>query len=190
MIDKVCEDNGIKILETPVGFKWFVEPMSDGDIFFGGEESAGASFLRKDRGVWSTDKDGIIMNLLSVEMLAKNGYDAGISYEKLTQKFANPIYARLDAVASYEQKEILKNLSPDDIKTTSLANETIEKIITVADNGAKIGGLKVVAKNGWFAIRPSGTEDVYKIYAESFIDENHLQTIQKEAKEIVDTLFS
>jgi phosphoglucomutase len=190
MIDKVCEDNGIKILETPVGFKWFVEPMSDGDIFFGGEESAGASFLRKDRGVWSTDKDGIIMNLLSAEMLAKNGYDAGISYEKLTQKFANPIYARLDAVASYEQKEILKNLSPDDIKTTSLANETIEKIITVADNGAKIGGLKVVAKNGWFAIRPSGTEDVYKIYAESFIDENHLQTIQKEAKEIVDTLFS
>ena len=190
MIDRVCAHNGIKVLETPVGFKWFVEPMNDGEIFFGGEESAGASFLRKDRGLWSTDKDGIIMTLLSAEMLAKNGYDAGVSYEKLTQKFGNPIYARLDAVASYEQKEILKNLSPSDIKSTTLAGETIEKIITVADNGAKIGGLKVVAKNGWFAIRPSGTEDVYKIYAESFIDENHLQTIQKEAKEIVDTLFA
>jgi len=189
MIDRVCEDNGIKVLETPVGFKWFVEPMSDGDIFFGGEESAGASFLRKDKGLWSTDKDGIIMTLLSVEMLAKNGYDAGISYDKLTQKFGNPIYARVDAPATYEQKEILKNLSSDDITSKTLAGEKIEKIITVADNGAKIGGLKVVAKNGWFAIRPSGTEDVYKIYAESFIDNTHLQQIQIEAKEIVSSLF-
>ena len=189
MIDRVCADNGINVLETPVGFKWFVEPMSDGEIFFGGEESAGASFLRYDRGLWSTDKDGIIMTLLSAEMLARNGYDAGVSYEKLTQKFGNPIYARLDAPATHQQKEILKNLSPNDITSTTLAGETIEKIITVADNGAKIGGLKVVAKNGWFAIRPSGTEDVYKIYAESFIDEQHLNTIQQEAKKIVDSLF-
>ncbi|WP_295420523.1 phosphoglucomutase (alpha-D-glucose-1,6-bisphosphate-dependent) [Sulfurovum sp.] len=190
MIDRVCADNGIEVLETPVGFKWFVEPMSEGEIFFGGEESAGASFLRKDRKLWSTDKDGIIMTLLSVEILAKTGLDAGEYYEKLTQKFGNPVYARIDAPASREQKEILKNLTPDDIRSTMLAGEPIEKIITVADNGAKIGGLKVVSKNGWFAIRPSGTEDVYKIYAESFIDEKHLKTIQEEAKEIVNSLFS
>jgi len=190
MIERVCKYNGIKVFETPVGFKWFVEPMNNKEIFFGGEESAGASFLRKDKGLWSTDKDGIIMTLLSVEMLARNGYDAGISYEKLTQQFGSPLYARVDAVATHQQKEILKNLSPDDIKSKTLAGEKIEKIITVADNGAKIGGLKVVAKNGWFAIRPSGTENVYKIYAESFIDEKHLKTIQKEAKEIVDSLFS
>jgi phosphoglucomutase len=189
MIDRVCADNGIKILETPVGFKWFVEPMSEGAIFFGGEESAGASFLRKNKGLWSTDKDGIIMTLLSAEILAKTGMDAGEYYKKLTQKFGNPIYARLDAPATYEQKEILKNLSPDDIKSTTLAGETIEKIITVADNGAKIGGLKVVTKNGWFAIRPSGTEDVYKIYAESFIDAAHLSAIQEEAKEIVASIM-
>ena len=189
MIDRVCEENGIKVLETPVGFKWFVEPMSDGEIFFGGEESAGASFLRKDRGLWSTDKDGIIMTLLSAEILAKTGLDAGEYYEKLTQKFGDPLYARIDAPATYEQKEILKNLTPDDIRSTTLAGEKIEKIITVADNGAKIGGLKVVAKNGWFALRPSGTEDVYKIYAESFIDEAHLKRIQTEAQEIVNALF-
>jgi phosphoglucomutase len=190
MIDRVCNDNNINILETPVGFKWFVEPMSEGEIFFGGEESAGASFLRKDRGLWSTDKDGIIMTLLSAEILAKTGLDAGEYYEELTKKFGAPVYARIDAPASYEQKEILKNLVPEDIKSNTLAGETIEKIITVADNGAKIGGLKVVAKNGWFAIRPSGTEDVYKIYAESFIDEDHLAIIQEEAKEIVNSLFN
>jgi len=189
MIDRVSQDNSIKVLETPVGFKWFVEPMAKGEIFFGGEESAGASFLRFDKGLWSTDKDGIIMTLLSVEILAREGYDAGVYYEKLTQKFGSPIYARVDAPATHEQKERLKNLSSDDIKSKILAGESIEKIITTADNGAKIGGLKVVAKNGWFAIRPSGTEDVYKIYAESFIDNTHLQTIQKEAKEIVSSLF-
>jgi len=189
MIDRVCEDNGIEVLETPVGFKWFVEPMSDGKIFFGGEESAGASFLRKDRGLWSTDKDGIIMTLLSAEILAKTGLDAGEYYATLTQKFGDPLYARIDAPATYEQKEILKNLTPEDIRSTTLAGEEIEKIITVADNGAKIGGLKVVAQNGWFALRPSGTEDVYKIYAESFIDEAHLKRIQTEAQEIVNALF-
>jgi len=190
MIDRVAKDNGIEIIETPVGFKWFVEPLIDNQIFFGGEESAGASFLCKDKKVWTTDKDGIIMNLLSVEILAKTGLDAGEYYQELTKKFGNPIYARVDAPANYEQKAILKNLTPDNIKTTTLAGEEIEKIITVADNGAKIGGLKVVTKNGWFAIRPSGTEDVYKIYAESFIDERHLLAIQNEAKEIVDGLFS
>lgn len=189
MIDRVCADNGIKVIETPVGFKWFVEPMMDKEIFFGGEESAGASFLRKDRNVWSTDKDGVIMALLSAEILARTGIDPGEYYDNLTKKFGNPIYARIDAPATYEQKQILKNLSPDDIKTATLAGEKIEKIITTADNGAKIGGLKVVAKNGWFAIRPSGTEDVYKIYAESFIDDSHLRSIQKEAQEIVNSLF-
>ena len=190
MIDRVCADNGIEVLETPVGFKWFVNPMSEGQIFFGGEESAGASFLRKDKGLWSTDKDGMIMTLLSVEILACTGMDAGEYYEKLTEKFGNPIYARLDAPANYAQKEILKNLSPEDISSTTLAGEEIERIITVADNGAKIGGLKVVAKNGWFAIRPSGTEDVYKIYAESFKDQAHLTQIQDEAQAIVTALFA
>jgi len=189
MIDRVAKDNNIEVLETPVGFKWFVDPLIDNQIFFGGEESAGASFLRKNRGVWTTDKDGIIMNLLSAEILAKTGMDAGEYYNQLTQKFGNPIYARVDAPADYKQKEILKNLTPNNITTTTLAGEKIEKIITVADNGAKIGGLKVVTDNGWFAIRPSGTEDVYKIYAESFIDKKHLQLIQHEAQEIVDNLF-
>ena len=190
MIDRVCADNGIEVLETPVGFKWFVNPMSEGQIFFGGEESAGASFLRKDKGLWSTDKDGIIMTLLSAEILARTGMDAGEYYATLTAKHGNPIYARLDAPANYEQKAILKNLSPEDITSTTLAGETIERIITVADNGAKIGGLKVVAPNGWFALRPSGTEDVYKIYAESFKDEAHLKAIQDEAQEIVNRLFA
>lgn len=189
MIDRVCQSNGIKVYETPVGFKWFVQPMIDKEIFFGGEESAGASFLRKDKNVWSTDKDGIIMTLLSAEILAKTGIDPGEYYENLTKKFGNPIYARIDAPANFEQKKILKNLSPNDIKTTMLAGEKIEKILTSADNGAKIGGLKVVSQNGWFAIRPSGTEDVYKIYAESFIDETHLRSIQQEAQEIVKSLF-
>jgi len=189
MIDRVCKDNGIEVLETPVGFKWFVNPMSEGKIFFGGEESAGASFLRKDKGLWSTDKDGIIMTLLSVEILARTGMDAGEYYAQLTAKHGSPIYARLDAVANHAQKEILKNLTPDDIASDTLAGEKIERILTIADNGAKIGGLKVVAANGWFALRPSGTEDVYKIYAESFKDEAHLKAIQDEAQEIVNTLF-
>ncbi len=189
MIDRVCQDNNIEVIETPVGFKWFVNPLIEGEIFFGGEESAGASFLQKDRTPWTTDKDGIIMNLLSVEILAKTGMDAGEYYQELTKKFGNPIYARIDAPANYEQKEILKNLTPQNITNTTLAGEEIEKIITVADNGAKIGGLKVVTQNGWFAIRPSGTEDVYKIYAESFIDQEHLSAIQNEAQEIVNGLF-
>jgi len=189
MIDRVAKENGVEIIETPVGFKWFVEPLIDSKIFFAGEESAGATFLRKNGKVWTTDKDGIIMNLLSVEILAKLGIDVGEYYKELTQKFGNPIYERIDAPATYQQKELLKNLTPKEIKAKTLAGEEIEKIITVADNGAKIGGLKVVTKNGWFAIRPSGTEDVYKIYSESFISKEHLKSIQNEAQEIVNRLF-
>jgi phosphoglucomutase len=185
MIDRVCKDNSIDVLETPVGFKWFVDPMCNKEIFFGGEESAGASFLRKNRDLWSTDKDGIIMTLLSAEILATMKYDAGVYYDKLTEKFGNPIYARVDAPASKELRERLKNLSKEDVKVNTLAGEEIEDILTVASNNAKIGGLKVVTKNGWFAIRPSGTEDIYKIYAESFKGEDHLKMIQKEAQEIV-----
>lgn len=189
MIDRVAVDNGIKVFETPVGFKWFVAPLINAEVFFGGEESAGASFLRKDGKVWSTDKDGMILALLSAEILAKTGKDPGEHYIEMTKKFGAPIYARMDAVANYEQKKILKNLSPSDIKTDMLAGEKIENILTKADNGASIGGLKIVSKNGWFAVRPSGTEDVYKIYAESFIGEDHLKTIQKEAQEIVNSVM-
>ncbi len=190
MIDKVCEDNGVKVLQTPVGFKWFVRPMSKKEIFFGGEESAGASYLRKNKELWSTDKDGIIMTLLSVEILAKTGLDPALYYENLTKKFGNPIYARIDAPATHKQKEILKNLSVDDIYQTTLAGEEIQKIMTTADNDAKIGGLKIVTKNGWVALRPSGTEEIYKIYAESFIDKEHLTLLQKETQEIVRILFN
>ncbi len=189
MIDRVASDNSKEVLETPVGFKWFVKPLVDGKVFFGGEESAGASFLRFDRAVWSTDKDGIILNLLSAEILATTKMDAGEYYDTLTEKHGNPIYARIDAPANSEQKTKLKNLTPEDIKADTLAGEKIESILTTASNGAKIGGLKINTQNGWCALRPSGTEDVYKIYAESFISEDHLKTIQSEAQEIVKGLF-
>jgi phosphoglucomutase len=190
MIDRVAESLDREVIEVPVGFKWFVDGLNNGSIFFGGEESAGASFLRKDGTVWSTDKDGIIMTLLSAEILATTGRDAGIHYQELTQKFGSPIYDRLDAPASQKQRDMLKKLTPQDVKETILAGEEIEAILTNASgNGASIGGLKVVAKNGWFALRPSGTEPIYKIYAESFIDESHLRQIQKEAQEMVAKLF-
>ena len=189
MIDRVARENNKKVLETPVGFKWFVKPLSDGEVFFGGEESAGASFLRFDKGLWSTDKDGIILNLLSAEILAKTKKDPGEYYDDLVSKHGNPIYARIDAPANNEQKSILKNLIPEDIKADTLAGEKIESILTTASNGAKIGGLKINTKNGWCALRPSGTEDVYKIYAESFVDDSHLKFIQSEAQEIVKSLF-
>ncbi len=190
MIDRVAGALHKKVIEVPVGFKWFVEGLVDGSIIFGGEESAGASFLRKDGSVWSTDKDGIIMTLLSAEILAVTGKDPGVHYQELTQKFGAPIYARIDAPADSEQRSILKKLSPEDVKEKVLAGEPIEAILTNAPgNGAAIGGLKVVAKNGWFALRPSGTEPIYKIYAESFIDETHLKQIQKEAQEMVSKLF-
>jgi phosphoglucomutase len=190
MIDRVAQALDKKVIEVPVGFKWFVNGLVEGSIFFGGEESAGASFLRKDGTVWSTDKDGMIMTLLSAEILATTGRDPGEHYKELTQKFGAPIYARIDAPADAQQRNILKKLSPEDVKEEVLAGEPIEAILTNAPgNGAAIGGLKVVAKNGWFALRPSGTEPIYKIYAESFIDEDHLKQIQNEAQAMVAKLF-
>lgn len=190
MIDRVAAALDKKVIEVPVGFKWFVEGLTQGNIFFGGEESAGASFLRKDGTVWSTDKDGIILTLLAAEILAVTGKDPGTHYQELTEKFGAPIYARIDAPANDAQKKILKNLSPKDVKENMLAGEPIDAILTNAPgNDAKIGGLKIVAKNGWFALRPSGTEAIYKIYAESFIDEDHLKKIQEEAQAMVSKLF-
>ena len=190
MIDRVAESLNKKVVEVPVGFKWFVDGLIRGELFFAGEESAGASFLRKDGTVWSTDKDGIIMTLLSAEILATTGRDPGEHYQELTQKFGEPIYARIDAPANQEQKNILKKLSPQDVKENMLAGEEIEAILTEASgNNAPIGGLKIVAENGWFALRPSGTEAIYKIYAESFINEEHLKQIQSEAQAMVNKLF-
>lgn len=190
MIDRVADSLGKKVIEVPVGFKWFVDDLRKEKIFFGGEESAGASFLRKDGSVWSTDKDGIILTLLAAEILAVSKKDPGEHYQELTEKFGAPIYARIDAPADADQRAILKKLSPEAVKAQILAGEPIEAILTRASgNGASIGGLKVVAKNGWFALRPSGTEAIYKIYAESFIDEKHLKQIQEEAQTIVSQLF-
>jgi phosphoglucomutase len=190
MIDRVAGALDKQVVEVPVGFKWFVDGLVEGSIFFGGEESAGASFLRKDGSVWSTDKDGMILTLLAAEILAVTGKDPGEHYGELTQQFGAPVYARIDAPADEAQRTKLKKLVPEDIKADTLAGEPIEAILTNAPgNNAPIGGLKVVAKNGWFALRPSGTEPIYKIYAESFIDEAHLKTIQLEAQQIVNDLF-
>ena len=190
MIDRVADSLGKKVIEVPVGFKWFVDGLMEGKIFFAGEESAGASFLRKDGTAWSTDKDGMILTLLSAEILAKTGRDPGEHYRELTEKFGAPIYARIDAPADAKQRTILKKLSPEDVKEEVLAGEPIEAILTNAPgNDAAIGGLKIVSKNGWFALRPSGTEPIYKIYAESFIDEVHLKEIQDEAQAMVSKLF-
>jgi phosphoglucomutase len=190
MIDRVAESLDRKVIEVPVGFKWFVEGLTEGKIFFGGEESAGASFLRHDGTVWSTDKDGIILTLLAAEILAVTKRDPGEHYHELTQKFGAPLYTRIDAPADATQRSILKNLSPEDVKENTLAGEPIEAILTKAPgNGASIGGLKIVTKNGWFALRPSGTEPIYKIYAESFISREHLETIVSEAQMMVSKLF-
>ncbi len=186
MIDKVANSLKREVVEVPVGFKWFVDGLLNREIGFGGEESAGASFLRKDASVWSTDKDGIILNLLAVEIFAKTNKDPFMIYKDLEKEFGVSYYERIDAPATVEQKKRLKNLSQKDIKTDTLAGEKILHIFTKASgNNQPIGGVKVVAKNGWFAARPSGTEDIYKIYAESFISKEHLQLIEKEAKEIV-----
>jgi phosphoglucomutase len=186
MIDRIAEDSGRTLNEVPVGFKWFVDGLLNGSLGFGGEESAGASFLRQDGTVWTTDKDGIILNLLAAEITARTGRDPGQHYRDLTDRFGAPVYERIDAPASPEEKAILKELSPDQVTATELAGEAITARLTEAPgNGAAIGGLKVVSRNGWFAARPSGTEDIYKIYAESFIDGDHLQNIQTEAREIV-----
>jgi phosphoglucomutase len=191
MIDRVAADLQLPLVEVPVGFKWFVDGLLDGSLGFGGEESAGASFLRLDGGPWSTDKDGIIMGLLSAEILAKTQKDPGEHYRELTERFGAPIYERIDAPATPEQKAILSKLSPEQVKAHELAGEPIEAMLTKAPgNGAPVGGLKVVTKNGWFAARPSGTENVYKIYAESFNGEEHLRRIQKEAQELISQTFA
>ncbi|MDM8538929.1 phosphoglucomutase (alpha-D-glucose-1,6-bisphosphate-dependent) [Desulfobacterales bacterium HSG17] len=187
MIDRVAKHLGKKVSEVPVGFKWFVQGLLDGSSGFGGEESAGASFLRKDGRVWTTDKDGIIMNLLAAEIIAVTGKDPGEHYKNLTKQFGSPVYERLQAPANPEQKAVLKKLSPQQVTADTLAGEPIlEKLTYAPGNKASIGGLKVVTENGWFAARPSGTEDIYKIYTESFKGENHLKQIQEQAIAIVD----
>ncbi len=186
MIDRVAEKLGRDLQEVPVGFKWFVNGLLDGSYGFGGEESAGASFLRKDGTVWTTDKDGIILCLLACEILAVTGKDPGEHYQDLVAQFGNPVYDRVDAPATREEKAKLAALSPEQVTAEMLAGEPITAKLTHAPaNGAAIGGLKVCTENGWFAARPSGTEDIYKIYAESFKGEEHLRMIQAEAKEIV-----
>ncbi len=186
MIDRVAASLGKELCETPVGFKWFVDGLFDGSFGFGGEESAGASFLRLDGSVWSTDKDGIIMDLLSVEITAVTGKDPSEHYKELESRFGSPIYERIDAAATLEERNKIKKLSPESVKAATLAGETIvAKLTKASGNQASIGGLKVVAENGWFAARPSGTEDIYKIYAERFKSREHLDEILKEAKEIV-----
>jgi phosphoglucomutase len=187
MIDRVVHQLGRQLCEVPVGFKWFVPGLFDGSCCFGGEESAGASFLRHDGSVWTTDKDGPIMNLLAAEITARTGMDPGEHYRELTAEFGTPYYTRLDAPATLEQKARLAQLSPEAVKASTLAGEPITARLTRAPgNNAPIGGLKVVAASGWFAARPSGTEHIYKIYAESFQDQTHLDAIVAEAQQIVD----
>jgi phosphoglucomutase len=186
MIDRVVGKLGRSLCEVPVGFKWFVPGLFDGSLCFGGEESAGASFLRKDGTVWTTDKDGPIMDLLAAEITARTGKDPGQLYQELTTEFGTPYYTRIDAPATPEQKARLQKLSPEAVATNVLAGEQIRaKLTSAPGNGAPIGGLKVVTDTGWFAARPSGTENIYKIYAESFKDESHLDAIVREAQEIV-----
>ena len=186
MIDRVVAALGRSLSEVPVGFKWFVQGLFDGSFCFGGEESAGASFLRRDGRVWTTDKDGLILNLLAAEMTARTGKDPGEHYRELTAQFGAPQYTRIDAKATPEQKARLGKLAPADVTATKLADDEITARLTKAPgNDASISGLKVVTANGWFAARPSGTEDIYKIYAESFRDEQHLQAIVSEAQQIV-----
>ena len=190
MIDRVAKDLRRRLAEVPVGFKWFVQGLLDGSFGFGGEESAGASFLRKDGSVWTTDKDGILLNLLAAEITATTGQDPGECYQSLTRQFGAPVYERIDAPATAEQKAALKGMSESDLDASELAGEPIQQVLTKApDNDAAIGGLKVTTENGWFAARPSGTEDVYKIYAESFVGREHLALIQKEAKELIGRVF-
>jgi phosphoglucomutase len=186
MLDRVTADLGRRLLEVPVGFKWFVSGLVDGSLGFGGEESAGASFLRRDGTVWTTDKDGIIACLLAAEMTARSGRDPGVAYGELTERFGAPVYRRIDAAATPAQKAVLERLSPSQVSATELAGEAVTDVLTTAPgNGAPIGGLKVMTEHGWFAARPSGTEDVYKIYAESFLGDAHLERIIEEAQGVV-----
>jgi phosphoglucomutase len=190
LIDRVAEHLGRKLSEVPVGFKWFVDGLLDGSCGFGGEESAGASFLRTDGTVWTTDKDGLIMGLLAAEITAKTGRDPGQHYAELAARFGSPLYERIDVAASAAQKAVLEKLSPEQVGVSELAGETITATFTAAPgNGMPIGGLKVVTRDGWFAARPSGTENIYKVYTESFKDRTHLARIQEEAKAIIDSVF-
>jgi phosphoglucomutase len=187
MIDRVTAKLGRTLYEVPVGFKWFVDGLLDGSLGFGGEESAGASFVRLDGSVWTTDKDGIVPALLAAEITARIGRDPGELYRELTRELGEPAYDRVEAPATSDQRKLLANLSPEQLKLTELAGEPIQAVLTHAPgNGAPIGGLKAIAASGWFAARPSGTENIYKIYAESFQGEDHLQAILKEAQTIVD----
>jgi phosphoglucomutase len=190
IIDRVVAKLGRKLVEVPVGFKWFVDGLIGGSLGFAGEESAGASFLRRDGRVWTTDKDGIILGLLAAEITAQTKRDPSEAYDDIASELGRPYYERIDAPATPVQKELLRMLSPDQIGITELAGEPIRARLTVApDNGLPLGGIKVIAESGWFAARPSGTEDVYKIYAESFRNEDHLRRIQLEAKDAVARLF-
>jgi len=191
MIDRVVQKLGRKLSEVPVGFKWFAPGLFDGSCCFGGEESAGASFLRFDGSAWTTDKDGPIMDLLAAEITARTGKDPGEHYRELTAEFGKPYYTRIDAPATPEQKTKLEGLSPDSIKESSLAGEPITDRLTRAPgNNAPIGGIKVTTAHGWFAARPSGTENEYKIYAESFQNEAHLNAILAEAQAIVNNAMN
>ncbi|MET9508644.1 phosphoglucomutase (alpha-D-glucose-1,6-bisphosphate-dependent) [Streptomyces flavidovirens] len=186
MIDRVAADLGRELVEVPVGFKWFVDGLAGGSLGFGGEESAGASFLRRDGSVWTTDKDGIILALLASEILAATGKSPSEHYAALTARFGEPAYARVDAPATREEKAVLARLSPEQITADALAGEPVTAVLTEAPgNGAPIGGIKVTTENAWFAARPSGTEDVYKVYAESFLGPDHLARVQEEAKAVV-----
>jgi phosphoglucomutase len=191
MIDRVVHQLDRQLCEVPVGFKWFVPGLFDGSCCFGGEESAGASFLRHDGTVWTTDKDGPIMNLLAAEITARTDKDPGEHYRELTAQFGTPYYTRIDAPATPTQKARLQKLSPEAVTASQLAGEPITARLTQAPgNNAPIGGLKIVATSGWFAARPSGTEHIYKIYAESFKDEKHLEAIVAEAQQIVDNALT
>jgi phosphoglucomutase len=191
MIDRVADALGRRLWEVPVGFKWFVPGLIDGSVAFGGEESAGASFLRKDGTVWTTDKDGILLALLASEILAVTGKTPSQLYTELTERFGEPAYQRVDAVATKAQKAALGKLSGSDVVATELAGDPVTARLTKAPgNGAAVGGLKVVTDRAWFAARPSGTEDVYKIYAESFAGVDHLKQVQAEAKDIVDAALA
>jgi phosphoglucomutase len=191
LIDRVAHKLQRPLLEVPVGFKWFVDGLLDGSLGFGGEESAGASCLRRDGSVWTTDKDGIVLGLLAAEMTAVTGRDPGELYRGLADELGNPAYERIDAPATPEQKAVLKRLSPEQVKVSTLGGEPITGMLTRAPgNNAPLGGLKVVTESGWFAVRPSGTENVYKLYAESFRGPDHLHRIQAEAQALVEATFA
>lgn len=191
MIDRVAADLGRRLMEVPVGFKWFVPGLLDGSLGFGGEESAGASFLRRDGSVWTTDKDGLILALLAAEIIATTGRSPSEHYRDLTSRFGDPAYARVDAPANREEKAVLAKLSAEQVTADTLAGEPITQVLTSAPgNGAALGGVKVSTESAWFAARPSGTEDVYKIYAESFKGPEHLARVQEEARNLVSASLS